>query len=351
MRSHSGFLVDLRSDTVTTPTQNMRNAMRDALVGDDVIGDDPTVIRLEKEAAALFGKEAALFTGSGTMSNQIAVLCSCRRGDQIILHDRSHMFNLEVAGLATICHVQPRTIQAKNGYYDLDEVEAQMRTAQTQSAPTTLVCLENTFDLNRGLAIPKSHLDEVADLAHARQHRVYLDGARIFNAAVALGTSVAALCEKIDAVAVCLSKALACPIGSVLCGSRDFIAEARRMRQMLGGGWRQAGIVAAAGLVAFEEMIDRLAEDHAHAQILAAGLRDLGLLIDMEQVQTNVIHIGLEPVALQAEGFCRTLDSHGVKAKPVGKAEVRMITHKDLTADMIPHVLEAVKATLQASKR
>lgn len=261
------------------------------------------------------------------------------------------MFNLEVAGLATICHVQPRAIQAKNGQYDLSELEAQMRTAQIQSAPTTLVCLENTFDLNRGLTVPKSHMDEVADLAHARQHQVYLDGARIFNAAVALKTSVAAMCEKVDAVAVCLSKALACPIGSMLCGSREFIAQARRMRQMLGGGWRQAGIVAAAGLVAFEEMIDRLADDHAHARVLAKGLQDLGLMIDMNQVQTNVINIGLEPVNLQAEAFCLALDSHGVKSKPVGKAEVRMITHKDLAPEMIPQVIEAVKKVLKASKR
>lgn len=348
MSSQSCCLVDLRSDTVTTPTQKMRDAMRDAPVGDDVIGDDPTVIRLEKEAAELFGKEAALFTGSGTMSNQIAVLCSCRRGDQILLHDRSHMFNLEVAGLATICHVQPRTVRTTKGFYDLGELEAQMRTAQIQSAPTTLVCLENTFDLNQGLAIPKAHMDEVADLAHAHKHRVYLDGARIFNASIALKTSVAALCEKIDAVAVCLSKALACPIGSMLCGPRDFIAEARRMRQMLGGGWRQAGIVAAAGLVAFEDMIDRLAEDHEHARMLAKGLHDLGLMIDMNQVQTNVIHIGLNHLGLQAEAFCQALERCGVKAKPVGKAEVRMITHKDLAEAMIPQVLEAVKKALKA---
>ena len=349
--SDNKFLVDLRSDTVTTPTQNMRNAMRDAVVGDDVIGDDPTVIRLEKRAAELFGKEAALFTGSGTMSNQIAVLCLCRRGDQAILHDRSHMYNLEVAGLANICQVQPRTIHAPTGYYDLAELEGQMRTAQIQSAPTTLVCLENSFNLNRGLAIPKAHTDEVADFAHARKHRVYLDGARIFNSAIALKTTVAALSEKVDAVAVCLSKALACPIGSMLCGPRDFIAEARRMRQMLGGGWRQAGIVAAAGLVAFDEMIERLAGDHENAQTLAKGLQSLGFGIDMGQVQTNVISIGLESLGLLAEDFCQALDREGVKAKPVGKAEVRMITHKDLAAAMIPQVLEAVKKALSALKR
>ena len=351
MSGNTLISVDLRSDTVTTPTRRMREAMRDALVGDDVMGDDPTVKRLEERAAELFGHESALFTGSGTMSNQIAVLCFCRRGDQVILHDRSHMFNLEVAGLASIGQVQARTIHAPAGYYNLAELAAQMRGAQIQSAPTTLVCLENSFDLNRGLAVAKAHMDEVAELAHARRHRVYLDGARIFNAAVALKTTVAALSEQADAAAVCLSKALACPIGSLLCGPRDFIAEARRMRQMLGVGWRQAGIVAAAGLVAFDEMIARLEEDHENARLLAEGLQKSGLTVDMGQVQTNIVNIGLGPLGLRAEEFSSALSGNGVKSKPVGQAEVRMITHKDLTREMIPRVLEAVKKTLSALKR
>ena len=351
MSDNNLLLVDLRSDTVSTPTRKMRDAMRDAPVGDDVIGDDPTVKRLEERAAELFGKEAALFTGSGTMSNQVAVLCLCRRGDQVILHNRSHMFNLEVAGLASIGQVQARTIYAPSGYFDLAELEAQMREAQIQSAPTTLVCLENSFDLNRGLAVSKEHMDEVAGLARSRRHRVYLDGARIFNTAITLRTTVAALSEQMDAVAVCLSKGLACPIGSMLCGPKDFIDEARRMRQMLGGGWRQAGIVAAAGLVAFDEMIERLTEDHENARLLAQGLLKLGFLIDLGQVQTNIIHIGLASFGLRAVDFCSALNGQGVKAKPIGQAEVRMITHKDLTAAMIPRVLEAVKNTLLTFKR
>ena len=343
-------IIDLRSDTVTTPTERMREAMKDAAVGDDVLYEDPTVRKLEEMGAELFGKEQGLLTVSGTMSNQVAVLSLCKKGDQIIVHDRSHMYNLEVAGLASIGGVQPRPVFALGGRYDLDELEREVFTSQIQTAPTRLICIENTFDLNRGLVIPKEHIDEVVHLAEKHNITVYMDGARVLNAAVKLNMNPAKLCEGVDALALCLSKALACPIGSLLVGSSEFIARARRMRQMLGGGWRQAGIIAAAGIVALEQMVDRLAEDHENARLLAEGLITLGLGIDSTQVQTNIIHIDLSVLGVTSVDFCSSLLEKGVKAKPVGLYEVRMITHKDFKASDIETVLDAVSMCLKESK-
>ena len=339
--------IDVRSDTVTKPTEEMRKAMYMAEVGDDVMGDDPTVLKLQELGAGMFGKEACLITSSGTMSNQTAVLSLTNKCEQIIVHDKSHMYNLEVAGLAQICGVQPRPLSAPGGIYDLEELEANIIPAAIQQAPTSLVCIENTFDLNQGLVVPKEHIDAVCDVAHRHGLPVYMDGARVLNAAVALDMDPAVLCEKVDVVSLCLSKGLACPIGSILMGPKDVIARARVMRQMLGGGWRQGGVVAAAGIVGLNNY-KRLAEDHAHAQALAAGLKELGLGIDMAQVQTNVVRIDTAPVGLTAKQFVEKLDGFGVKAKPVGPAYVRMICHNDLKDEMIPVVLKAVQDCLNA---
>jgi threonine aldolase len=256
------------------------------------------------------------------------------------------MYNLEVGGLASTCGVQPRALCAPGGRYDLCELEREIHPADIQRAPTTLLCLENTFDLNRGLAVPGDHIREVCDLALRKSVRVYLDGARIFNAAIALGTTVARLVQGADVAATCLSKGLGCPVGSLLVGTRDFIAEARRMRQRLGGGWRQAGVLAAAGIVGMEEMVDRLAEDHEKAGCLAQGLIDLGLGVDPEQVQTNIVHVDLEPMGIHAELFCGRLRALGVKAKPLGPMEVRMVTHKDVSPADIEAALRAVRRCL-----
>lgn len=339
--------IDVRSDTVTTPTEEMRRAMYEAEVGDDVIGDDPTVLRLQEQGAALFGKEACLVTTSGTMSNQAAVLSLTNKCEQIVVHDKSHMYNLEVAGLAQICGVQPRPIRAPGGIYDLEELEANLVTAAIQNAPTTLVCIENTFDLNQGLVVPKAHIDAVCQLAHRHGIPVYMDGARVLNAAVALDMDPAVLCEHVDVVSLCLSKALACPIGSILMGPRDVVARARVMRQMLGGGWRQGGVVAAAGIVGLNHYKD-LKRDHDRAQVLAKGLEDLGLGIDPAQVQTNVVRIDTSPFSMTGAQFCAELEPFGVKAKPVGPAYVRMICHKDFTDELVPTLLEAVKGCLAA---
>ncbi len=337
-------IIDLRSDTVTTPTQRMRDAMHTAPVGDDVLGEDPTVIRLEEMAAEMFDKEAALFVGSGTMANQIAVLVHCARGDQVVVHDRSHIYNLELGGIASTAGVQTRAIPAPGGIFNLSTLEQEIHKADIQRSPTTLICLENTFDLNRGLIVSPEHTAEVGALARRMNIHTHLDGARVLNAAVASKRPVRDFCEAVDSVCLCLSKALACPVGSMLMGEKAFIDEARRMRQRLGGGWRQAGILAAAGIVAFEEMIDRLEEDHQNAQVLAKGLKDLGLGIDMAQVQTNVIHVDLSPLNKSAEWFCKSLGEKGIKAKNIGQQEVRMITHKDIDLEDIKKVFEVVSA-------
>ena len=336
-------IIDLRSDTVTVPTQRMRQAMFDAPVGDDVLGEDPTVQRLEAMAAEIFGKEAALFVVSGTMANQTAVMTLCSRGDQMVVHDRSHIYNLEVGGLAATCGVQPRALHAPGGRYDLTELEREIHKADIQRAPTTLICLENTFDLNRGLTLPRDHIREVCELARKRAVRVYMDGARIFNAAIALGTTAARLVEGVDVVGTCLSKGLGCPVGSLLAGTKEFVAEARRMRQRLGGGWRQAGVIAAAGIVGLEEMVDRLAEDHEKARRLGSGLQGLGLGVDMEQVQTNIVHVTLNSIGISSEVFCSRLSDQGIRVKPVGPTEVRMVTHKDIAAEDIDRTLKTVK--------
>lgn len=339
-------IIDLRSDTVTQPTEKMRDVMRDAAVGDDVLGEDPTVKKLEAMAAERFGKEKGLFVTSGTMANQVTVMTLCHRGDQIIVHNHSHIYNLEVGGLASTCSVQPRAVHAPAGYFDLDELNREIHAPDIQRAPTTLICLENSFDLNRGLAVPREHIEEVCALAANGSVSTYMDGARVFNAAISLDTTVDRLTKDVDVVATCLSKGLGCPVGSIILGDAPFIEEARRMRQRVGGGWRQAGILAAAGILALEEMIDRLAEDHEKARTLARGLIALGLGVDPGQVQTNIVHVDLSPLGLDAAGFAGALDQMGVKIKPVGPMEFRMVTHKDIHDEDIPVVIDRVKRCL-----
>lgn len=343
-------IIDLRSDTVTQPTERMRDAMRAALVGDNVLGEDPTVSKLESLSAEMFHKEAALFVASGTMANQVAVLTLCNHGDQIVVQDRSHIFNLEVGGLAGTCAVQPRAIPAQFGVYDLIQLEQQIQLADIQRSPTTLICMENTFDLNRGLVVNPEHILEVTQLANKHGIKTFLDGARLFNAAIALDLPVHLFCEGVNVVATCLSKGLGCPIGSLLMGTEDFITRARRMRQRIGGGWRQAGILAAAGIVALEEMVDRIAEDHINARRLAEGLLDLGLGIDLSQVQTNIIFCNLSPLRITSEIFCSYLTEFGVKAKAIGQFEIRMVTHKDVSSQDIAVVLEKTMDCLKKIK-
>lgn len=335
-------IFDLRSDTVTKPTDAMRDAMRNAQVGDDVMRDDQTVIELEEMAAKLFGKEAALFTASGTMSNQLALLSMTNRGDQVIIHDKSHMYNLERAGMAMLCGVQGRTLSTKEGKFDFEELKEHFIKDAIQSSPTTLLCLENTFDLNQGLVLDKDYIDKVSKLAHDNGLSVYLDGARVLNAAVALDIDPAELVEGVDALGLCMTKSLACPIGSVLVGSREMIEKARLMRQMIGGGWRQAGVIAAPCVGALKDW-KSVSEDNRKAKVLAKKLKDLGLGIDMDQVQTNIIKIDVSPSGLNALEFAAKTDELGLKCKPIGDHHVRMICHIGINDDELDIVADRIK--------
>lgn len=340
-------IIDLRSDTVTKPTENMRDAMRNAEVGDNVMGEDRTVCQLEERCAELFQKEDAMFVVSGTMANQITVMTYCQRGDQIVVHNQSHIYNLEVAGISATSGVQPRAIPAFGGCFDLSLLKKEIHQADIQHAPTVMICHENTFDLNRGLVTPVQNINEIYSFTQQYGLILFLDGARIFNAAIASKLSVARICKHVDAVAFCLSKGLSCPIGSVLLGTRDFITKAKRMRQRLGGGWRQAGIIAAAGIVALDEMIERLAEDHDHAKLLALGLKEIGLGIDIEQVQTNIVRVDLSAIPVDAYYFAEKLSHEGIKVKPVEQRVIRMVTHKDISKEDIDIVLNLISKFLK----
>ena len=342
--------IDLRSDTVTQPTAEMRAAMRDAVVGDDVLGEDPTVERLEAMAAEMLDKEAGLFLASGTMANQVAVLTLTNPGDQILVHDQSHIYNLEEGGLTTTCRVHPRTFQVRNGIYPVDELVRQTYAASIQQAPTTLLCLENTHDLNQGLAIPSQHINEVCQTAKDLDLAVYLDGARIFNAAIALNVDPGELTHSVDMVGFCLTKGLACPVGSVLVGSHKQIDLARRMRQRLGGGWRQAGILAAAGIIALEKMIDRLAEDHENARMLATELKKIGLGIDEAQVQTNIILVNLSHLRINAYDLSVQMAAKGILIKPIDQNHIRLVTHIDFDTSDIDKTVAAFKVALEENR-
>jgi len=284
-------VIDLRSDTVTHPTPEMRKAMFEAEVGDDVYSEDPTVNRLEAIAAVMMGKEAALFTTSGTQSNLIAILTHTKHGNEIIVGDEAHILWYEVGGAAALGGVTIRTVSNDSyGRLSLDDIDQTIRGKDTHYPETTLLSLENTHNRCGGTVLTPGYIDEVCDLAHTRGLRVYLDGARIFNAAVALGVPACTLTQNVDSVGLCLSKGLSAPVGSLLCGSKDFVERARKFRKMLGGGMRQAGVIAAAGIVALETMVDRLAEDHVNAKRLAQGLAGIkGIILAQDEIHTNIV--------------------------------------------------------------
>ena len=336
--------VDLRSDTVTHPTEAMRLAMYQAEVGDDVFGEDPTVNRLEALAAKKMGKEAALFTTSGTMSNLVAVLTHTRHGNEIILGSEAHIFLNEVGGAAALGGVMMRTVSNDaNGRLPLVDIEMAVRDKNIHYPETTLLCLENTQNRCGGAVLTPEYTDSVVQLAHRHGIKVHLDGARIFNAAVALGVQAVELTAGVDSVGFCLSKGLSAPIGSVLCGSKEFIERARKKRKMLGGGMRQTGVIAAAGIVALETMIDRLAEDHANARKLAAGLAQIrGITLAQEKVPTNIVIFDLAQSFPVAE-FITKLDSHAVKVIRFGSHTLRAVTHRMVSADDIDYALSQIE--------
>lgn len=341
-RGDTAATLDLRSDTVTRPTARMRAAMAAAEVGDDVFGEDPTVRALEELSAGLLGKEAGLFVPSGTMANQLAILCLSGRNRAAIVLEHSHLQRMERAAAAVLMGVPLLPVAVGNGVFDEAELEASLaRVAPIQMPKLGLLCLENTYDLNRGLVIAAADTDAMALIGRKLGVPTFLDGARIFNAAVALGRPVDELTRSVDAVQFCLSKGLSSPIGSVLVGEKDFIAEARWLRQQLGGGWRQAGVIAAAGLVALEEMIPRLADDHERARRLGQLLAGAGLDVDLGQIQTNIVQAGLDQAA---EEFVAAMHAHGVLVKPIGPRAVRLVVHREITDADLPVIAAAAEA-------
>lgn len=322
--------IDLRSDTVTQPTPAMREAMAKAPLGDDVYGEDPTINQLQAKAAAMLGKEAGLFIPSGTMGNLAAVLAHCGRGDEVIMGDQAHTFRYEAGGIAALGGVHPHTLPNQpNGTLLLEDIETAIRPDDAHHPITRLIALENTHNRCGGAALSVDYTQKVGELAHARGLVLHLDGARIFNAAAALGVDAAELTAPVDSVTFCLSKGLCAPVGSVLCGSRDFIRRAHRIRKQLGGGMRQAGVLAAAGIVALEEVVPRLKEDHLRAAKLAQGLAALpGLSADATQPPSNMVYLSLaDTIPVDAAEIVARLQEQHVLVGKTGKRRFRLVTH------------------------
>ena len=342
-------MIDLRSDTVTLPTPAMREAMARAELGDDVYGEDPTVNRLERMAAEIVGMEAAMLVPSGTMGNLAAMLTHCARGTKALLGSQAHTYVYEAGGAAALGGVVMTPIRnTDNGELDLDELRDELeRPPDAHFAQPALVALENTHNLCAGAAVELSHMAAVAELARAHRLPVHLDGARIFNAAVTLETTAKNIAATADSVSFCLSKGLACPVGSLLCGSREFIGRARRMRKVLGGGMRQAGIIAAAGIVALESMIDRLAEDHLNARALAEGLGLVaGINVRPVKRRTNMVVFEVDGGAAAAAKFAAALKDRGVLAGARGPSAFRAVTHHGISR---PDIDRAVAAAAGAA--
>ena len=339
------MVIDLRSDTVTLPSPEMKRAIQEAALGDDVFEDDPTVQRLEQLAASMLGKEAALFVPSGTMGNLIALLTHCGRGAEAIVGDQSHMVQYEVAGAAAVAGVQLRTVRNDDaGRIDPDDVQSMIRGENVHYPDTGLVALENTHNRCFGSPLSVADTAAVADVAHEHGVPVHIDGARLFNAAVALGVPASSLAAPADSVGFCLSKGLSAPIGSLLCGTGEFIERARKNRKMVGGGMRQVGVIAAPGIVALESMVDRLAEDHENAKLLARGLANLpGVTIDPSRVRTNIVVFDVDE---SAETWLARVGREGVRGVPFGPSRVRLTTHYGITSADIEEALTRIRHAL-----
>ncbi|MBI4276825.1 MAG: low-specificity L-threonine aldolase [Armatimonadetes bacterium] len=346
--------IDLRSDTVTRPTEEMSEAMARAPVGDDVYGEDPTVNALEALAAQRVGKEASLFVASGTMGNLVALLTHCQRGDEVVVEAESHTYSLESGGMSALAGAIPHPIHGVRGHITAVQLESVLRPPNVHFAATRLVCLENTHNRAGGTVTPVPALRETCAAARGRGIAVHLDGARIFNAAVALGVDAREVAASVDSVMFCLSKGLSAPVGSMLCGSRAFIERARFYRKMVGGGMRQAGELAAAGIVALEKMVDRLAEDHRHARMLAEGIGAIpGLFVDMEAVHSNIVMVEVRAADLDAAGLVQRVERHGVRANRVSARKLRLVTHRHVAGGDVEEavaVFRSAMATADASR-
>ena len=344
--------IELRSDTFTMPTPAMRRAMADAEVGDDQYGEDPTVNRLEKRAADIVGKDAGVYVASGMLGNLCGVLSQTERGDEVILGDLAHIYQNEMGASFVLGSIQPRLVPNRDGCPTLEDVEAAIR-PQGMFPRTSVVCLENSHNNCGGSVLTVAQTRAVAELAHRRGLRVHLDGARIFNAAVALGVDAKELCAPVDTVQFCFSKGLSAPVGSILCGTAETVAKARRVRKLLGGAMRQAGVIAAAALVGLEEMRDRLAEDHRNAKTLAQGLAGIGgVRIDAERVVTNIVSFEIAPDWMDTGAFTKACAERGLRlSRYLGNSpRLRAVTHYGIERSDIDDALAIVDAVLSRAR-
>jgi len=342
--------IDLRSDTVTKPTPEMRDAMANAVVGDDVYGDDPTVNRLQEMAAEITGHEAGLFVASGTMGNLSAVLAHCQRGDEVILGKEAHTFRYEAGGISVLGGVHSCQLPNQpDGTIALDDIKGAIRSDDPHQPITRLVTIENTQNRCGGKCLSVEYTHQVVDFAREKGLKVHLDGARVFNAAAGLGVPVTELTSPVDSVTFCLSKGLSAPVGSVLCGTRDFIEKAHRARKVLGGGMRQAGILAAAGIVALEKVVHRLGEDHVRASKLAEGLsQNRGVVLDEGTPATNMIFMNLsQEIGMNAPEVAENMMDYGILAGIAGKRRFRLVTHYWIDDEAVEKTIEAFSALLK----
>jgi threonine aldolase len=337
-------MIDLRSDTLTLPTEQMLHSIGTARLGDDSRDGDPTVVELEQLAASMLGKEAALLTVSGTMSNLLALRTHCEAGAAAIVEESAHLYGMEFGGLAAACGLLVLPVPGRRGAIDLDELRMAVRKAAAGFPARGVLCLENTHNAAGGTIIPPDHIARCAEIAHAAGLPVHLDGARIFNAAVALGVDARELTPAADSVSCCLSKGLSAPVGSLLAGRRDFIDRARKVRRALGGTMRQAGVIAAPGIVALKTMVPRLAEDHRHARVLGERLAAVpGLRVDLETVQTNMVNVDVGGLGIDAATFAGHLDALGVRGLPGLGTIVRFVTYRGITEADVLMAAEAVE--------
>ncbi len=344
-------MIDLRSDTVTQPTPSMRRAMLEVEVGDDVYGEDPTVNALEARAAALTGKEAGLLVTSGTQGNLVALLTHAPHGTEVILGELSHIAWWEVNGMATLGGLMPRLVPDVDGAPRPEDVERAIRPRNIHAGRTALICLENTHADRGGRPVPPERIAAVAEVAQRQGLPVHLDGARVFNAAVALGVDVRAITQHVDSVTFCLSKGLSAPVGSVLCGSQAFIERARGIRKMLGAGMRQAGWIAAAGIVALNENVERLAEDHANARLLGALLRELpGLRLEPETVYTNMVFVDVTGTGLTPAEVGARLAEDGIRVDVFDDRRLRLVTHLGITREDVERTAAALARLVRTAR-
>ena len=336
-------LIDLRSDTVTVPTKEMKQAIIDAKLGDDVFQEDPTVNKLEELASDITGKQSALLVSSGTQANLISLMANTNHGEQVILEAQSHIYWYEVGGISAIAGLFPKTVKSDMGAPNPVDIQTAISPNNIHFPKPSLICLENTHNRHGGTIITPEQIKTISKIAKSNKLKLYMDGARIFNASIALNIDVKKLTQYVDNLMFCLSKGLSCPVGSIIVGSNDFISKARKYRKLLGGGMRQAGIIAAPGIIALEKMIDRLKDDHDNAKHLSNQLATIpGISIDQKRVKTNIIIFDITNFKMSEEKFIRELKKEKILALSLGKNKIRMVTHRGIEKEHIERTIEII---------